>query len=308
MVLVLEANGIQKKFGNVEALRNISLNIKSGIIGFIGPNGSGKTTFINILVGLIKPTSGYVKCFGYDSYYESNKLREYLGVMLENEYYPGSLTGYELLKILSKFYDESHMDFVIKELSKTLGMYTHLNKKISTYSAGMKKKLGVLSAFLNANAKLIILDEPFSDLDLNSRVSLIDTISRLHTKFDVSFIISSHIFPDVESLCDQYVFIHKGEVRWYGTYSSILSDYRAISYEVRTDDNDSFYSLIRKLESVEEAVLNPGHVLVKLKEGYGISEIVRIAEENNIKIVEIRTTESPLKMMYQNIVGGEVED
>ena len=305
---VLGVYGVSKWFGKVKALDKVSFNFRGGVLGLIGPNGSGKTTLINILSGLVYPSEGYATCLGYDCSEESHKIKPYIGVMLENESYPPYLDGYTYLKIVSKLYGIDDYKSKIAYLSKKFNMYTHLSKKIVGYSAGMRKKLSIMSALLNEEAKIIILDEPFADLDLYSRLEVVNIIKELYISREVNFIISSHIIREIEAICDYYLFLIDGRVKWFGPSSTITSKHVDKIYTLKSSDDQKSIKILNDSGYVREVSVENGYLRLTLPRDVGLVDILDILEKAGLTVYEVKLAESPLEHFYKSLVNRDDEN
>ena len=217
-------NSLTKKFGNVIALNNISIKIPEGIIGIIGPNGSGKSTLIKLIVGLIKPTSGYIKVFGLEPYRYPKRVRKFVGVMPESPHYPKSFTCWELLRLIAsvknKSLSKNDIDFVMSLLE-----IQHLRDRvIGRLSYGEYRRLALAGALLG-RPKLLILDEPTANIDIEGRMIISEVLKKLH-KDGVNILISSHLLSELENLCEYVVILVNGEIFDHGPLNSILKRYR----------------------------------------------------------------------------------
>ena len=156
---LIELKGISKRYGKVEALREVSLTINRGVTGLIGPNGSGKTTLIKIVLGLIRPTGGRVRVFGADPWVKGKYVRSRIGVLHEKPRFPGWATGYDFLKFVGELRGLREPDREAKRMLRMVGLWDARNKRIGEYSAGMVQRLGIAQALIGY-PELIILDEP----------------------------------------------------------------------------------------------------------------------------------------------------
>lgn len=205
---VIEIKNLTKDYGDNRGIFDISLDIKQGeMVGFVGTNGSGKTTTIRNIMGFIKPTSGSVKVNGLDSWANSSEIVKNIG------YVPGEIafldlkTGIDFLKCQADFLKMDNMDYA-NELIERLQLDPRANLK--RMSKGMKQKTALVAALMN-NASIIILDEPTTGLDPLMRATFLDIIKEEHKKGKTIFM-SSHSFEEIESTCDRVVLISDGHI------------------------------------------------------------------------------------------------
>jgi len=227
MEKVIEINGLTKMYKNGRGIQNLNLDIYKGdIFGFLGPNGSGKTTAMKIMTGLMKADSGEVKLFGYNIVDEYEKAMERVGCIIETaESYP-YLTAYENLKLFSRYYKNIDNER-INEVLELTGMLKYRNEKVKNFSLGMKQRLG-LSAAILSKPDLIILDEPLNGLDVEGMIEIRKLIKRLAETEKTTFFISSHLIHDVELTCTRIGVLYEGKLLNVDYIQNILANYATL--------------------------------------------------------------------------------
>ncbi len=215
---MIEIRNVSKIYDDYKAVNDLSLTVKDGtVFGFLGPNGSGKTTTIKMLVGLIKPDEGEIK-IGGNSPADMN-TRDNIGFMPEEPHFYDYLTGQEFLEFAYNLFDRKNI-ISEKEYEDTLkmaGIFEARKKMIRTYSKGMKQRLGFAQAIIN-NPDYIFLDEPLEGLDPIGRRELKNTIKKLKDERKTIFF-NSHILSDIENICDEIGIIYKGKLIYSGAVS-----------------------------------------------------------------------------------------
>ena len=218
---ILEIKNLNKKYDNFE-LKNITFNLPKGMImGFIGENGAGKTTTIKAILDIIKAYSGEIKIFGLDNRQNESKIKEDIGVVLDDMFFPEILTPNDISNTMAGIYknwDTKMFYNYLKEFSLLA------NKQIKTFSKGMRKKLEIATA-LSHHPKLLILDEPTSGLDPIARDEVIQIFQSFIEKDDCSILLSSHITTDLEHIADYITFINHGEIILSKTTNELLDKY-----------------------------------------------------------------------------------
>ncbi|EGL16094.1 MULTISPECIES: ABC transporter ATP-binding protein [unclassified Paenibacillus] len=218
--LVLSVRDVRKSIRGKEIIKGISFDVYGGeIFGFLGPNGSGKTTTIRMLVDLIKPSSGVVTICGFDVQKQHNEAMRYVGCIVENPELYGYLTGWENLEHFARMLPDTGEER-IKEVVELVGMDARIHDKVKTYSLGMRQRLGIAQALL-ARPKLLILDEPTNGLDPQGIKEMRIFIRKL-AKGGLSLFVSSHLLSEIQQLCDRVAIISKGQVIAVGEVDELI--------------------------------------------------------------------------------------
>lgn len=210
MKKILECQNISKKFGNKQILKDVSFEINEGdILAFIGPNGSGKTTTIKLMLGLQKIDRGTVFINGYDIQKEYKKAISRVGSLVENPDNYMYLTGWQNIKLIANCY-KSVPDERLKEIVEYVGLTNRIHDKVSKYSLGMRQRLGIAKALVN-KPNILILDEPTNGLDPEGIKDLRNLLKKL-AKTGMGILISSHNLAELESFCNKVLIIDKGVI------------------------------------------------------------------------------------------------
>lgn len=205
---VIEIENLTKDYGNDRGIFNENLTIKQGeMVGFVGTNGSGKTTTIRNILGFIKPTSGSVKVNGLSSWEHASEIAKSVGYVPGEIAFPDLPTGIAFLKCQAEFYGLKDMSYA-NELIEKLQLDPRANLK--RMSKGMKQKTALVAALMN-DSPIIILDEPTTGLDPLMRVTFLDIIKKEHEKGKTIFM-SSHLFEELETTCDRVALINDGHI------------------------------------------------------------------------------------------------
>lgn len=221
---ILEINGLNKAYGDF-ALKDVSFSLPKGyIMGFVGENGSGKTTTIRSILNMAKIDSGKISVFGLDSVTDTIAIKERLGVVFDSLYLAEHLNVKQIERQLKPFYkdwDSGEFSRRIKEFDLPDG------KKVGDFSKGMKMKL-MIAVALSHKAELIILDEPTSGLDPVARDELLDILTEYIGDDNRGVLFSTHITADVERIADYVTILHSGRVWYTGTKDELTEGYAVI--------------------------------------------------------------------------------
>lgn len=233
---MIAISGLTKRYGNVQALRGVDLEIGSGMFGLVGPNGAGKTSLMRILAGLLRPSSGTVTVAGHDITTGRGKqaVKEMLGYLpQELGFYP-DLTAREFLDyiaILKGVSDGQARRRQIGELLERVRLTEVADRKIKGYSGGMKRRVGVAQALLGA-PRLLIVDEPTAGLDPEERVRLRTLLSEVASRCTV--ILSTHIIEDISQSCRDLAVMKQGQVLFRGSPRDLITQARGHTWLVTT--------------------------------------------------------------------------
>jgi ABC-2 type transport system ATP-binding protein len=221
---VLSVRNVTKRLGGREVIRGISFDVQEGeVFGFLGPNGSGKTTTIRMLVDLIRPTQGEVLVAGKDVHREHDEALALIGCIVENpEMYP-YMTGWENLAIFASML-RGVTDERIREVTQLVSLSDRIHDKVKTYSLGMRQRLGIAQALLG-RPKLLILDEPTNGLDPQGIKELRGFLRGLADQ-GMSVFVSSHLLGEIQMLCDRVAIISEGRVLAVDRVDKLLEEGR----------------------------------------------------------------------------------
>ena len=250
-----------KIYGKLKALDDLTINVRKGITGFLGPNAAGKTTTIKILMGMLKPTKGKALVLGIDPTKKPIEVKKNVGFLPENPKPYRNMSGFEFLNFIAKLRGlRNQRKREVSELLRKVGLSERAEDKISTYSRGMIQRLAIAQALIG-DPQLILLDEPTAGLDPLGREEVISLIMELE-KSGKSVFISSHILSEVERACERVLIIDRGQLVLDGTVEEIKSQFSSGRYKVRVDKPDLLIKELSQKHYVKEAWLEEGNVLV----------------------------------------------
>ncbi len=220
---LLRVDGVSKHFGPVEALSNLTVQFTPGTVGLVGPNGSGKTTLIRLLMGLLTPDSGTLSVLGHDVRQEALVVRERVGYMPEHDCLMPDLSGVGLVALMAQVSGLPKEVAMSRahEVLEFVGLQEQRYRKIQEYSVGMRQRIKLAQAIVH-DPSLCFLDEPTSGLDPRGRQEMLDLIRSLARLGKTSFVLSTHLLPDVEGLVDQVLLLNAGRQLAEGPVERLL--------------------------------------------------------------------------------------
>ncbi len=293
---VIQTHGLTKRYGDLVAVSDLNLAVQRGdIFGFLGPNGSGKTTTIGLMLGLLQPNEGRVEILGKDVRKDRAVLKR-VGAMAETAAFYPYLSGYDNLRVLALMSDVSASR--IWEVLELVGLKDRAKTRFRTYSLGMRQRLGVAAALLS-DPEILLLDEPTIGLDPAGMKEVRDLVAELGRQGKTIFF-CSHLLYEVEQICSKVAIIRKGKVLAEGEISDLLHPSRYVEIVVadpqRVVDILKTVEWIQNIQTSEKAVnfqltdRDPSDV-VQLLAGYGVYPSAVIPKSSTLEDFFLEVTE-----------------
>ncbi len=225
--------GVTKRFKRTAALHDASFRVEKGsMAGLIGPNGSGKTTSLKLMLGLLRRDSGEIEILGHDPWMEGEVVRAFTGFLPESPIYPRNIRVSQLLGHVARLKYASRFD--VSRIARLVGIERYMEHQVSALSRGYLQRLGLAIALLG-DPEILLLDEPTANLDPKARIEILRLVSILKRDLGATIIISSHILPELQQVIDSAILIARGKVVDYGSIDYLASKYGArIVYAVYT--------------------------------------------------------------------------
>jgi len=233
MDTIVRLEQVTKKYGRLVALDQVTLAVGQGVTGLLGPNGAGKTTLIKVLLGLVRTSTGSAEVLGFSLPRHARKIRARVGYMPEDDCYIAGLSGVELVQFMARLSGQDGTEGLRRahEILDYCGIQQERYRDVATYSTGMRQKLKFAQAIVH-DPPLLILDEPTAGLDPEERLGMLNRIRSLANDAGKAVLISTHILPDVQAICDDVVIMVGGHVRVIERLA-VLSRPTSPSYTVR---------------------------------------------------------------------------
>lgn len=222
--MTVDAVRLTKHYGGRSAVEDVSFTASRGeIVGLLGPNGAGKTTTIRLLTTVLAPTSGEFSIAGHPST-SAPEIRRSVGVLPESSGYPAYQTGGEYLRFFARLYGltRSNARSLAAQLLATVGLEERAGSPISTYSRGMRQRLGIARALVN-DPVVVFLDEPTLGLDPAGQAQVLNIIRNIAKSRAATVVLSTHLLPEVEEVCSKVVILNRGRVAFAGSVGEVIS-------------------------------------------------------------------------------------
>jgi ABC-2 type transport system ATP-binding protein len=259
-VTIIATQSLTKTYGGgVTALSELTVDVEAGVIGLVGANGAGKSTFIKIMLGLTAPTSGDVRVFGLDPVTETDQVRARVGYMPENDCLPPDVSAAEFVTHLGRLsgLPKTAARERASEALRHVGLYEERYRQIGGYSTGMKQRVKLAQALVH-DPDLLLLDEPTNGLDPAGRDAMLSLVHRIGTEFGISVVVCSHLLGEVERICDSLIAIEAGRLLRADRISAMtgVSDVLAVEVSEGTDE------LAEALTQLQLTVTREGRLLL----------------------------------------------
>jgi ABC-2 type transport system ATP-binding protein len=309
--LAVEAHGLEKRYGDVEALRGIDLVVRAGgVFGLLGPNGAGKTTAVRILTTLLPPDAGTARVAGFDVVREGGHLRRHIGLAGQYAAVDENLTGFENLEMVGRLYHLGRQTSRARadELLEAFDLTEAGGRLVRTYSGGMRRRLD-LAAALVARPPVLFLDEPTTGLDIRSRIGLWHAIEALVAE-GTTVLLTTQYLDEADRLAGRIAVIDHGLVIAEGSPDDLKSQVGGDRLEIRLENADEDDDAIAALSPIakERPFCEDGTLRVPLRERRGaIAEAVRLLDDAGIGIDDLAVRRPTLDDVFLTLTGHAAE-
>ena len=293
--MILETQDLTKKYRRITALQNLNLAIDRGMIfGLLGPNGSGKTTTLGLLLGVLKATSGSFRWFDRAPDAEARKR---IGAILETPCFYPYLTAMQNLAVVATI-KECVMERR-EEVLEIVGLYDRRNDPFRTYSLGMKQRLAIASALL-ADPEVLILDEPTNGLDPQGIVEIRKLI-KLIANTGKTIVLASHLLDEVQKVCTHFCVLRRGEKLYQGSVNEALSE--QARYEIASRDIEVLRRTVADFGGVTHIEEENRHLVVTVDSGTTTEQLNSFLIKHNIVLTLLNEKTGSLEQQFLNILA-----
>ena len=303
----IETSGLTRDFADLRAVDGLSFRVEPGtVFGFLGPNGSGKTTTIRLLLGLIAPSSGTATVLGYDSRTQGDEIRARTGALLEHPGLYERMTAVENLEFFARIWRLPATERVnrIQILLDHLGLWDRRDERIGTWSRGMRQKLAIARTLLH-HPPLVFLDEPTAGLDPIASASLRNDLASLARVEGVTVFLTTHNLSEAERLCDHVAVIYKGRLLGAGPTEELLNSISGRRVRLRIHPVPAnIDDLLTPARGVLSYSVAPDGLEVELESGAEPGGVVAILVEHGVRVDEVTAQRGTLEDAFLNLVHG----
>jgi len=304
----IRIENLTRDFETVRAVDGLSLEVEAGIIfGFLGPNGAGKTTTINLLLGLLEPTSGRAEVLDFDTQTQSDEVRTRTGALLEHPGLYEQLSAEDNLEFYGRIWRMSATERKsrIKELLTHMGVWERRKERVGTWSKGMKQKLALARAMLH-RPPLIFLDEPTAGLDVVAAVTVRDDLEALAAREGVTVFLTTHNMAEAERLCSQVAVIREGELVAIGHPDELRARAGGPRLEILGRGfDDNVLNLLRVHPDVVAAEVQNEHLTIDLREGMDAAPLVSLVVSAGVQVEEVHRGRASLEEVFLTLMEEE---
>jgi ABC-2 type transport system ATP-binding protein len=296
-------DGVSKWYGNVVAVNEISLQVFPGVTGLLGPNGAGKTTLLHMISGLARTSSGEIRMLG-EPVRDNPELYRRVGVMSEHEAVYDFFTGREFVEFSAKLSGVAHVGEAAKWAIEAVGMMQAQDRKLGTYSRGMRQRMRLAAAMVH-DPQVLLLDEPLNGTDPRQRLEFQDILEQLASE-GRTILISSHILEEVEMLADSILLMVSGKLAAAGDYRAIRArlDERPYKVQVVCNAPRAMASALVSVDEVDSVSVETDGSLSVLSSNVASLQlsIPRLAKEHGIRLSRVEPLDDSLESVFSYLV------
>jgi ABC-2 type transport system ATP-binding protein len=309
---VIKADGLTKIFNhNLTAVDHVNFSVKHGeVFGFLGPNGAGKTTTINMLITILKPTEGKASVLGFDIAKQDSDVRNVIGVVPQEYTADEDLTGLENILLCADMYGIPRKTAKerAEDLLKLVELTDFKDKKVQTFSGGMRRRLELACGLIN-RPKILFLDEPTLGLDVQTRTATWSYIRTLKKEYGMTLFMTTHYLEEADNLCDRIAIIDHGKIIVVGAPEDLKRSLGGDVITLGIKEDVDVTELVRKVEHVKDVKKEDGTYRIKAEEGEVTAPlIIEALRKKGYTVTKLSLTEPTLNEVYLEFTGRSLRD
>jgi ABC-2 type transport system ATP-binding protein len=296
---ILSISNLNKKFGRIHAVNNLSFSIKKGnVYGILGPNGSGKSTTLGIILNVVNKTSGDFQWF--DGNLTTHQALKKVGAIIERPNFYPYMTAIQNLQLVCKI--KEIPTTVIEEKLKMVHLFERRHSKFSTYSLGMKQRLAIASALLN-NPEILILDEPTNGLDPQGIHEIREIIKKIAAN-GTTILLASHLLDEVEKVCSHVVVIREGIKLYSGSVDEMITTHGLIELKA-TCDSEKIIDILNNFEGISTVKLEDDKIIATLSQDISAEAINNFLFKNGITLSHLVKRKPSLEQQFLSLTNNK---
>jgi len=302
----VSVRGLVKRYGDVEAVSGIDLDVEAGeTFGFLGPNGAGKTTTIGVLCTLVRPTGGGATVAGHDVALERDDVRRNIGLVFQDTTLDGYLTGEENLRLHAELYGvpRAAVPDRMRQVMEMVGLWERRESLVRTFSGGMKRRLEIARGLLHS-PRVLFLDEPTVGLDPQTRSSIWGYIRELKEREDITIFLTTHYMDEAE-YCDRIAIMDRGKIIVVDTPEALKASVGRDRVQIGTEDDDAAIAALRERFGLEATVAE-GLVTFAVEDGGQF--VPRLFAELGVPIRSVSVSRPSLDDVFMSYTGTTIRD
>ncbi|MEJ2771425.1 MULTISPECIES: ATP-binding cassette domain-containing protein [unclassified Stygiolobus] len=307
----IKAINLTKVFGKLVAVDHINFEVREGeIFGFLGPNGAGKSTTIKMLTTVLKPTEGTAIVNGYDIIKDPAKVRSSIGVVPQEFTADEDLTGWENIMMMAGLYG-IRKDVArerAKELLDMVELTQAMNRKVQTYSGGVRRRLEIAMSLIN-RPKILFLDEPTLGLDAQTRSAIWNYIMKLKREYGMTIFVTTHYLEEADLYADRIAIIDHGKILAIGSPKELKESIGGDVVMLTTTSDEEAMKLLQNIDGVLDVKKVDGMLRIKVKHGEEMApQILERLIKNGVKVSRMSITEPTMDEVYMEYTGRKMRD
>jgi ABC-2 type transport system ATP-binding protein len=302
----IEVRGLAKSFGDVEAVRGVDFEVRTGeVFGFLGPNGAGKTTTINMLCTLAKPSAGRATVAGHDVVTARDDVRRNIGLVFQDPTLDGYLTGEQNLRLHAELYgvESALVAPRMEQVLRMVGLWDRRGSVVGTYSGGMRRRLEIARGLMHS-PRVLFLDEPTIGLDPQTRRSIWAYIRELKESEDITIFLTTHYMDEAE-WCDRIAIMDHGEIVALDSPETLKARVGADTIRIHTEDDEAAIAALDQKFEIE-ATVSEGMVTFRVPSGEAF--VPRLFAELGVPIRSVNVARPTLDDVFMSYTGTTIRD
>ena len=300
---VVVAEGLSKTYPRVRALDGLTLSLPGGAVGLLGQNGAGKSTFLKILLGFVRPDGGTVRVMGEDPARRPLEVRRWIGYMPETEAFIPGASAVDTVYLAARLTGLPHTDALQRthRVLNFVGLQEERYRDVAGYSTGMKQKVKLSQALVH-HPRLLLLDEPTAGLDPRAREEMLLLIRDISHGKNIDVVLSTHILHDVELVCDHAAIVHRGKLVLQDDLKNLASE-AGHRWDIRVKGDREAYVRALREEGIE-AVAGGEEEAVRATAAGGAEPLLRAAARTGVQLRRLLPARPSLEERFASLVGG----